>query len=109
MSAMSEPDTQRLEQLLQFHDRDPRDPFITYGIAMEYAKLDNIERVLEWLDKTLSLDRDYTYAYYQKAKALADDGRAAEAQAVVDEGLAAARRKNDSHAAGELEALREQW
>lgn len=102
---MSESDTQRLEQLLQFHERDPRDAFITYGIAMEYVKAGNSERAIEWFDRTLGLDPDYAYAHYQKAKALTDEGRLAEAKAVIAEGIAAARRKNDGHAVGELEAL----
>ena len=48
---MSESDTQRLEQLLQFHERDPKDAFITYGIAMEYLKAGNPERAIEWFDR----------------------------------------------------------
>lgn len=102
---MSQPDTQRLEQLLQFHDRDPNDAFITYGIAMEYVKAGNPQSALEWFDRTLKLDPDYAYAHYQKAKLIADEGGVADAKAVIAQGIAAAQRKGDSHAAGELQAL----
>ena len=103
---MTEPDTERLEQLLQFHERDPADAFIAYGIAMEYVKAANVDRALEWFDKTLAIDGDYAYAWYQKAKLLSDDGRGAEALAAVEQGIAAAGRANDAHAADELRELR---
>ncbi len=97
----------RLEQLLDFYRKDASDPFVTYGIAMEYFKAGDVGQGLHWLDATIALDADYAYAYYQKARALAEDGRAEEARAAIEQGLAAASRKGDSHAASELATLRE--
>jgi Tfp pilus assembly protein PilF len=95
----------RLEQLTAFHARDPKDPFIAYAIALEYLKLADTPAALRWLDTTLAIDADYAYAYYQKAKALADAGDTTQARSVIQQGLSAARRKGDSHAASELAAL----
>ncbi len=96
----------RLEFLQAFHEKDPNDTFVTYGLAMEYAKLNNLEEALGWLSKTIELDADYAYAYYQKARLLSETGKNEAATETISEGLAAAERKGDAHAAEELEELR---
>lgn len=95
----------RLEQLLKFHETDPEDTFCTYSIAMEHAKRGEGEAALAWFERTLKIDGDYAYAWYQKASLLNDLGREEEARAAVKQGLAAAERSGDSHAADELATL----
>lgn len=95
----------RLTQLLKLHEAEPDDPFLTYGIAMEHIKSGQAEAALQWLDRTLALDRTYAYAYFQKGKLLAEAGQTAEANAVLQQGVAAAREAGDHHAVGELQAL----
>jgi tetratricopeptide (TPR) repeat protein len=95
----------RLQQLMKFHEAEPGDAFCTYGIALEHAKAGRTDQSLEWLDKTLENDRNYAYAHYQKAKLLAEVGRVAEAKNVAQQGIEAAQRGGDGHAAGELSAL----
>jgi tetratricopeptide (TPR) repeat protein len=97
----------RLEQLLKFHAMDPADAFCAYGIAMEYLKVGQTDEGLSWLDKTLAINGDYAYAYYQKAKTLGERGDKAAAQAAVKAGIEAATRSGDGHAAGELMSLGE--
>lgn len=97
----------RLEQLMQFHEADPADTFITYGIAMEHAKRGDVDKALHWLETTLTSDPDYAYAWYQKAHLLSEADRTDEARAAVEQGLAAAKRSNDAHAAEELTTLGE--
>lgn len=97
----------RLDQLLKFHAADPKDPFCTYGIALEYAKLGDTAAAMQWLEKTLGLDPGYAYAHYQKAKLRIDAGDLAAARDAIDRGLAAAEQSGDAHAASELAALRE--
>ena len=99
--------TDRLEQLLKFHEADPDDTFCTYGIAMEHANRGETDQALQWLDKTLAIDADYAYAWYQKARLLHEAGRVDEALAATAEGEAAAGRSEDTHAAEELATLRE--
>ncbi|MCC7203448.1 MAG: hypothetical protein IT441_00080 [Phycisphaeraceae bacterium] len=95
----------RLEQLIKLHQLDPKDPFCPYGIALEHAKAGQADEALAWLDKTLELDARYCYAYYQKGKILAENGRDGEARKVLDAGLKAAQQARDSHAASEIEGL----
>ena len=95
----------RLEQLTRLHESDPTDPFITYGIAFEYAKSDQPQQAIDWLNKTLELDPHYCYAYFQKGKAfsaLGDEDKAAEA---VREGIRVSEEIGDDHARHELADL----
>jgi len=97
----------RLAQLLKLHEADPADPFVTYGVAMEYVKAEAFDDAIAWLDKTLERDAAYCYAYYQKAKALSQLGRDEEARDVVKAGMTAAQTAGDLKAIGELGDLRE--
>ena len=95
----------RLEQLKKLHAADPNDPFLTYGIALELAKVDALEEALTWLDQTLARDANYCYAYYQKAKMLSEMGEDKQAQTAISQGLEAAKRVGDDKAHSELMEL----
>ena len=96
----------RLTQLQKLHAADPSDPFCTYGIALEHAKAKRLDEALPWLDRTLALDANYFYAYFQKGKILSELGRTDEARAALQTGLKASQR-TDAKAAGEIAALLE--
>ena len=97
----------RLEQLTKLHAADANDPFLTYGIALEHIKAHDPATGLTWLDKTLALDANYFYAYFQKAKALSELDREDEARQVLGVGMAAAKKAGDGHALSEMQALLE--
>jgi tetratricopeptide (TPR) repeat protein len=96
----------RLAQLTKLLDADPNDPFLTYGIAMEHGKVDRFDEAIHWLDRTLSIDPKYCYAYYQKAKMLDAQGDTDQARAVLDDGMTAAAAAGDAHAREEMAELR---
>ena len=94
----------RLAQLEALLSKDPRDPFLMYGIALEHKKAGRLTDALAWLDKTLATDPAYCYAYYQQGQiheALGDSGAAG---AAYQRGLGAARAAGDAHAVSELQA-----
>lgn len=95
----------RLEQLTKLHDADPNDPFCTYGIALEHAKAQRYDEALQWLDKTLGLDAQYCYAFYQKAKVLSQLGRNDDARQVLKVGMETATQAGDDHARSEMAEL----
>ena len=97
----------RLDQLTKLHAADPKDPFLTYGIALEHIKANELPQGVAWLDKTLALDANYFYAYFQKAKALSALDREDEAKQVLNIGMAAAKKAGDAHALSEMSALLE--
>lgn len=101
--------SERLEQLEKLHAADPADPFLTYGIALEHAKAGRSEQAIDWLDKTLALDVNYHYAYFQKARALGELGRDDEAKQVLRSGIELAQQANNEKAQRELTELLESF
>jgi tetratricopeptide (TPR) repeat protein len=98
----------RLAQLMKLHQADPADPFCTYGIALEHAKGSRYDEALTWLDRTLTIDPGYCYAYFQKAKALSAKGDEPGARQVLETGIATATRIGTAeslHAAEEMRGL----
>ena len=91
--------------LLSMLEKDPRDPFLLYGLAQEYAKAGDVGRAVEFYDKCLAADPHYCYAYYHKARAQQQAGNGAAAIATVKAGTAAAKKAGDAHALSELGAL----
>ena len=100
MPAMSD----RLEKLRLLLERDPNDPFVLYGIALEHKKLGDAKAAIEFLDKTIAADSGYCYAYYQKGQVLETIGESDAARETYQKGIAAAQLKGDAHAAGEIES-----
>jgi len=96
--------TDRLEQLKKLYAADPNDAFCTYGIALELAKTGQHDEALDWLKKTLEIDADYFYAYYQQGRILSESGNDDAAIEALNTGIAAAKGKDD-HAAGEMQEL----
>ncbi|WP_145074789.1 tetratricopeptide repeat protein [Poriferisphaera corsica] len=97
----------RLNQLQKMFDADPTDPFVTYGIALEHAKTEDFQTAIDWLDKTLDLDKHYCYAYFQKAKMLSELGEDHDAKSVLNLGIKMAVESGDDHAAQEINDLLE--
>ena len=100
---MDNPTSDKLTTLFSMLDRQPNDTFLLYGIGMEYKKLDDLPRAIEFFNKVLAVDSGYCYAYYQRAQAQEMSGDVPAAQASYQEGIAAATRVGDSHAKSELE------
>src|SRR5262249_10778029 len=58
----------KLQQLFKMLDRQPRDAFLLYGLGMEYKKLGDPSKAIEYFDKVIEVDPNYCYAYYQKGQ-----------------------------------------
>ncbi len=97
--------TDRLNQLKKLYQTDPNDSFLTYGIALEYAKTDDIEEAIQWLDKTLSLNADDCYSYFQKGKMLCELGEDQQAIQILQTGITTADRLGEAKASSELREL----
>lgn len=97
----------RLEQLHRLLEKSPSDPFLTYGIALEHKKLVELDQAVAWLDRTIQIDPNYCYAYYQKGQILEQLGRIGDARSAYQSGIEAARRVGDAHAEGEIAGAKE--
>lgn len=92
----------RLEQLQSMLAKEPNDPFLLYGIAMEYKKQNDTASALDYFRRTIAADAGYCYAYYQMGQTLESTGDTAAAKKAYTDGIAAARVKGDHHAASEI-------
>lgn len=93
----------RLDQLRRLLERTPDDPFLLYGVALEYKKSNDFQNALDYLDRALRADPGYCYAYYQKGQIHESRGEPESAKRVYREGMEAARKKGDAHALSEIE------
>ena len=92
----------RLDQLRQMLEADPDAVFLNFGLAMEYVKTDQPEQALEQFSRVTQIDPDYAVGYFQHATTLVNLGRKTEAAEVLRQGIDAARRTHDNHAAAEM-------
>jgi predicted Zn-dependent protease len=97
--------TTRRHQLEALLADSPDDAELRYFLAMEHLSADDAEGALRCFRDVHQADVDYVPAYLQAAQTLARLGRPAEAIQELREGMAAARKKNDLHAFGEMEGL----
>jgi predicted Zn-dependent protease len=98
----------RRQQIEEMLAEDPHDPFLRYGLAMEYVSTGEDEEVVRCLLELLRQTPDYVPAYVQAGRALVRLKREDEARAVFRSGIEQARQKNDLHAAGEMEGFLEE-
>jgi predicted Zn-dependent protease len=95
----------RISTLNEILVQDPNNAFARYGLAMEYANSGKTELALEQFRKLLSSNPDYPAGYFMAAQTLVKVNRTNEARTMLESGIAAAQRKGDSHAAGEMQAM----
>jgi predicted Zn-dependent protease len=95
----------KIAMLTQILEQNPADAFARYGLAMEQANQGRIEPALAEFDRLLSTHPDYTAGYFMAAQTLVKAGRADEAKARLEQGVASAQRTGNRHALSEMEAL----
>jgi Tfp pilus assembly protein PilF len=93
---------QQIEEMLR---QDPDDPFLRYGLAMDYAGAGEYKAAAGCFHELLRINPDYVPAFLQAAKVLQLLGQEDEARLVGRQGVSVARRAGDEHAAGELETF----
>jgi len=98
------PSRQQLEELLQ---SEPDDVFLRYALAKAFISEGNLPQGLEEFRRVIAQDPDYVAAYFQMGQALAEAGQNQPAREIIEQGMAAARRVNDSHALAEMTAFLE--
>jgi len=91
-----------LNKILQL---DPANAFARYGLAMEHSTQGSTDLALTEFTTLIHHNPDYVPAYQMSAQTLAKLGRTEEAITRLKEGLSAAQRTNNAHAAGEMQAL----
>jgi predicted Zn-dependent protease len=95
----------RIVMLNELLAQDPNNAFARYGLAMEYSNSGEFNRALEEFSKLLSVNPDYTAGYFMAAQTLVKAGNANDAKTMLADGITCARRKQDTHAESEMQAL----
>lgn len=91
-----------LTEILAQH---PTDAFTRYGLAMAYAADGRNDDALREFATTIEHNPDYVPAFQISAQTLIKLGRTDEARRRLNDGLAAAARTNNAHAASEMQAM----
>lgn len=92
----------RIQQLLEFLEEEPENPFNLYALALEYQKHDP-EKVAYYFDALLQKHKTYLPTYYHAADFFAQRNEITKAKAVYEDGIRLAKEQNDSHALRELQ------
>ena|SRR6185437_16159083 len=95
----------RIAMLTEVLAGDPNNVFARYGLAMEYSNSGQMKQALEEFHKLLSAHPDYAAGYFMAAQTLAKCEQRDDAIKMLQQGIAAAQRKGDSHAASEMQAM----
>jgi Tfp pilus assembly protein PilF len=94
---------ERLQQLLHFLEEEPDSPFNLYAIALEYIKLSDVEKALEYFDKLLKMHESYVPSYYHAAALYAETEQNEQAKAIYEKGIEISKKIGDAHALRELQ------
>ncbi len=95
----------RLQQLLNFLETEPDDPFLKYALATEYLSGNDAETALRYFEDLVNNHEDYVGTYYHLGKLLELLSRKDDALKIYRKGMEISRKAGDSHAYTELQAV----
>ncbi len=96
--------SERLDALRSMLEQKPGDSFLRYGLAMEHARLGQLEEAVAEYRSLLGANADYPAAYFHGGQALEKLGRLDEARDLYEKGIATTTRLGDAHTRSELQA-----
>lgn len=94
--------TNRLQQIENMLKDEPDDSFLTYALALEYAKAYELNKAIEIIEKLLNKDENYLGAYYQLAKFYEETLQTDKAITTYKRGIVIAQKQNNKKAFSEL-------
>ena len=85
---------------------EPNDSFLNYALAIEHAKMGNLEKAIELIENLLVRDQNYLGAYYQLGGYYQQTEQIQNAIATYKKGIIIAQQQKNTKTLGELnEAL----
>jgi tetratricopeptide (TPR) repeat protein len=94
--------TTRLEKIKAMLQDDPKDTFLRYSLAMEYASHGQEQEALTAFTELTKDKSPHVPAFFQAAQLLARLQRYDESRTYLRDGIEEARTQGDTHAAGEM-------
>lgn len=98
----------RIEQLKQFITEDPNDPFLRYGLALEYLH-DQPGLASEVFEQLMAVFPEYLPTYYPAANLFLERGGKTRADETFRKGIELAKRQGDRKTESELRQAYENW
>lgn len=95
----------RIEAFTQMLEQMPEDAMVWYGLASEYAKLEEWAEAVRALENVVKFNPDYTAAYQMLGSAHLSLGNREDARRVWAEGVEVAKRTRAWKAQQHLEGL----
>jgi len=96
----------RLKLIEDMLESNPDDSFLQYAVALEYHKLEQLDKAIECIESLLKQDKSYLGAYYKLGKIYEEKDQVDKAITVYKSGTIVAREQKDQKTLGELsEAL----
>ena len=92
----------RLQQLLDYLEEEPDNPFNLYALALEYQAIDP-EKVAYYFDRLLKSHKDYLPTYYHAAEFFAGREEIIRARDIYETGIQLAIKNQNQHALRELQ------
>ena len=96
--------SERLTALQTMLEQKPGDSFLRYGLAMEHARLGQLQEAVTEYRGLLKDNADYPAAYFHGGQALEKLGQLDEARAMYEQGIVVTTRMGDAHTRSELQA-----
>ncbi|MGK7389448.1 MAG: tetratricopeptide repeat protein [Candidatus Cyclobacteriaceae bacterium M2_1C_046] len=93
----------RLKKLENYYKQDPNDPFIIYGLALEYEKRD-LDKAVEFFDILLTKHPDYLPTYYKAAHLYWEEDQPEQARSIFERGIDLAKKQENVKILNELKA-----
>lgn len=94
----------RLEQLTEFLEKEPNDPFLQYAVAIEYIGRNNKAKGKEILLHLKASHPNYTALYYHLGKLLQGEGDIDAAEKVYREGIELTKLSKEQRTLAELQS-----
>lgn len=92
----------RLEQLLVMLNEDPKDPFLRYAVAVEYASAGNAAEAITRIESLIADQPDYLGAFYKLGQLYEQTGDYEKALAIYRRGATLAQKLGNRKTLSEL-------
>ncbi len=93
----------RLESLLNLFEKDPKDSFVIYGIALEYVSSKDFQNAEKYFEILLNKDPNYIPGYMQLAQLKEKLNLITDAKVIYRQGIEKAKTAGDRKSALEME------
>lgn len=93
----------RVDEIKKMLKTDPKDSFLTYALALEYEKVNQISEATEVIEQLIQEDPEYLGAYYKLGQLYESQDKMNKALNIYQTGIKLATEKKDNKTKGELE------